>query len=210
VSERAFAGGGCGVRPDTLSDVPPSSPTPSTPPTSSTPPGESPGGAEAGRPNRPGGVAFLLAQLGQHAADRFAERISALGLIPPQAGILRAIATEPGHSQQALSAQLGLLPSRVVAFVDDLERRGYVERRRNPDDRRLYALHLTGSGTDLMARIGAIGRAHEEEITDGLTAERRDALADTLATLAARHGLAPGVHPGYKSIGRSGTESATG
>src|ERR1700739_1664201 len=90
-----------------------------------------------------GGVAFLLAQVGHHAAERFSDRIAALDLTPPHAGILRASAAAPGRSQQALSTQLGLLPSRVVAFVDDLEDRGYLERRPNPDDLRQYSLHLT-------------------------------------------------------------------
>src|SRR4249919_2525285 len=94
----------------------------------------------------PGQVAFLLAQLGGLAAMRFAERLAPLGLIPAQAGLLRAVAAEPGRSQQALSAQLGLLPSRLVALVDELERDGLIERRRNPDDRRHHALHLTIAG----------------------------------------------------------------
>jgi DNA-binding MarR family transcriptional regulator len=135
-------------------------------------------------------------------ADRFAERLADLDLIPPHAGILRAIAAEPGRSQQALSEQLGLLPSRVVAFIDDLEQRGYVERRRNTDDRRLYALHLTKRGGQLMTEIGKIGRAHEEEIVAGLTDAQRRTLGDLLQGLADRHGLAPGVHPGFRFIGR--------
>src|SRR5499425_1994248 len=95
-------------------------------------------------------VAFLMSQLGHLSASVFADLIAAIDLTPPHAGILRAIAAEPGRSQQALSGQLGLLPSRVVAYVDELEDRGYVERRRNPDDRRLHALHLTASGKRLM------------------------------------------------------------
>src|SRR5262249_58279317 len=74
------------------------------------------------------GVAFLLAQLGHHAATQFAEKMATIELSPPHAGILRAIAAESGRSQQALSAQLGMLPSRVVVYVDELEERGYVER----------------------------------------------------------------------------------
>ncbi len=179
----------------------------------------SPSPEQAGRGPRPpgprppgtGGVAFLLAQLGAHAAERFAERVAALGLNPPQAGILRAIAAAPGRSQQALSEQLGLLPSRVVAFVDVLEERGYVERRRNPGDRRLHALYLTDHGHQLLAEIGQAGRAHEEEITGGLSAGQREELAALLQALAARHGLTPGVHPGYRSLGRpSGTGTGTG
>src|SRR5215472_12439347 len=85
--------------------------------------------------DRSDGVAFLLAQLGHHAASLFAEQVATVELSPPHAGILRAIAAEPGRSQQALSAQLGMLPSRIVVYVDELEQRGYVERRRNPEDR---------------------------------------------------------------------------
>jgi len=137
------------------------------------------------------GVAILLAQLGRHSADRFTALIAELNLTGPQAAILRAIAGEPGRSQQALSEQLGLLPSRVVAFVDDLEQRGLLQRRRNPGDRRLYALYLTEQGDDLMTRLAAVAVAHEAEITAGLTDEQRTTLTELLADLADRRQLGP-------------------
>lgn len=149
------------------------------------------------------GVAFLLAQLGHHAASLFAEQMASIDLTPPHAGILRAIAAEPGRSQQALSAQLGLLPSRVVAYVDDLEARGYVERRRNPDDRRLHALHLSTAGRKLLKQVGELARRHDRRLTAGLTPDQRATLRDLLAGLAEREGLTPHVHPGYRSLGRS-------
>jgi len=149
-----------------------------------------------------GGVAFLLAQLGHHAAERFTERIAALDLTPPHAGILRAIAAAPGRSQQALSTQLGLLPSRVVAFVDDLEEGGYLERRPNPDDRRQYALYLTAAGKELMVKVSRIARQHDRAITSGLSDSQRAQLRELLATLAAQQGLTPGIHPGYRRLGR--------
>ena len=150
------------------------------------------------------GAAFLLAQLGHHAATQFAEQMATVDLTPPHAGILRAIASSPGGSQQALSEQLGLLPSRVVAYVDELEDRGYVERRRNPDDRRLHALHLTASGKKLMTKIADLARQHERRITAGLDAEQRAELRDLLAKLADERGLTPHVHPGFRTLGRGG------
>jgi DNA-binding MarR family transcriptional regulator len=132
----------------------------------------------------------------------FAELMEAVELTPPHAGILRAIAAEPGRSQQALSAQLGLLPSRVVAYVDELEDRGYVERRRNPEDRRLHALHLTASGKRLMSKIADLGRQQERRITAGLDVGQRETLRELLAVLADRQGLTPHVHPGYRTLGR--------
>jgi DNA-binding MarR family transcriptional regulator len=147
-----------------------------------------------------GGVAFLLAQVGQHAADLFAERISSVGLTPPQAGILRVISLEPGQSQQALSIHLGLLPSRVVAFVDDLEERGYIERRRNRTDRRLHSLHLTPLGEELMKQLSALAREHENQLTAGLSPQQRGALRESLQAIADQQNLTPGVHPGYRSL----------
>jgi DNA-binding MarR family transcriptional regulator len=147
------------------------------------------------------GVAFLLSQLGHHSASVFADLIASIDLTPAHAGILRAVAAEAGRSQQALSTQLGLLPSRVVAYVDELEDRGYVERRRNPDDRRLHAIHLTASGKKLMGKIADLARQHDRLLTAGLDAQQRETLRDLLATVAERQGLTPHVHPGYRNMG---------
>ena len=148
-------------------------------------------------------VAFLLSQLGHRSASVFTDLIASIDLTPPHAGILRAIAAEPGRSQQALSGQLGLLPSRVVAYVDELEDRGYVERRRNPADRRLHALHLTASGKKVITKIGELGRQHDRLLTAGLDSQQRDLLQQLLATIAEHQGLTPHVHPGFRTLGRA-------
>src|SRR3954451_5714791 len=143
------------------------------------------------------GSAFLLAQVGAHAAQRFTERIAELDLTPAQVGLLRLVATRPGQSQQAIAAQLGTPPTRLVALVDALEKRGLVERRRNPEDRRLYALELTEGGRALMSRIALTAMAHERALTASLTEDERATLHALLTKVADEQGLTPGVHPGY-------------
>src|SRR5262245_4739512 len=150
----------------------------------------------------PGTVAFLLAQVGALAAMRFAERLAPLGLTPAQAGLLRAVAAEPGRSQQAVAAQLGLLPSRLVALVDELERDGLVARQRNPDDRRHHALHLTDEGEHCLREIGRIAQEHSLDYLEPLDLSEQVTLGQLLGRLAAAHGLSPGVHPGYRALGR--------
>jgi DNA-binding MarR family transcriptional regulator len=157
-------------------------------------------GATTGRRHGGGGIAFLLAQVGAHAAERFADRIAGLDLTPAQAGLLRAIDTQPGRSQQAVATQLGIPPSRFVFLVDALEQRGLVRRQRNETDRRLYALHLTAQGEELMTKLHAAGAAHEEDICAGLSGGERQALREALRHIAARQGLTPGVHPGYRRL----------
>jgi DNA-binding MarR family transcriptional regulator len=154
---------------------------------------------DEGGPRR-GTAAFLLAQLGADAAARFAQRIAELDITPPQAGLLRAVAGDPGRSQQALAAQLGTPPSRLVALVDGLEDRGLLERRRNRNDRRLHAVHLTDAGRKMLREIGRVGRAHDDAVLAVLDDDERAQLVALLRRLADAAGLQPGVHPGYRHL----------
>jgi len=95
---------------------------------------------------------------------------------------------------------LQLLPSRVVAYVDEFEDRGYVERRRNPDDRRQHALYLTAAGKKVMRKVSELAGQHERRFTAGLDPEQRGALVGLLAMLARQQGLTPRVHPGYRTL----------
>ncbi|MGW1682568.1 MarR family winged helix-turn-helix transcriptional regulator [Saccharopolyspora sp. NPDC002376] len=148
----------------------------------------------------PSGVGFLLAQLGTHAAANFASGIEDLDLTPPQAGLLWMLARKPGRSQRELADNLGMPPSRFVQFADKLEERGLIERRRNPDDRRLHALHLTEQGLEVLGKLGIAARRSEDVLCRTLTDGEREQLAALLGRIAGDQGLSPGVHPGYKSV----------
>ena len=151
-------------------------------------------------------IAFLVAQLGAYAAERFGERAAALDFTRPQAGLLRLISREPGLSQQAVARRLGTPPSRLVALVDGLEERGLIERRRNPGDRRNYALHPTAAGEQAMAALSQASLEHEQAISAPLTEAERAQLSKLLGKLAAAHGLVPGIHPGYRNLSASESE----
>jgi DNA-binding MarR family transcriptional regulator len=140
---------------------------------------------EASRP----GSAFQLAQIGAHAAQRFTERIAALDLTPAQVGLLRLVASRPGQSQQKLAKQLGTPATRLVPLVDGLEKRGLIERRRNAEDRRLYALELSEEGRELMGRIAQAAAAHERTITAALSDGERATLHTLLTKIADEQGL---------------------
>lgn len=150
---------------------------------------------------RPIGAAFLLAQVGAHGAYRFAERVAEIGLTAPDAGLLRKIASDPGVSQQALAEHLGVMPSRMVALVDELETKGIIERRRSTEDRRNYALHLTPRGRQVLGDLSRLAAEHEESLCAALSKEERVQLRDLCRRIAEEQGLTPGVHPGYRRLG---------
>ena len=145
-------------------------------------------------------AAFLLAQVGGHAATRFGERLASLELTRPHAGVLRAIAAQPGLSQQELATVLAVLPSRLVILVDQLEERAFVERRDHPEDRRVYALYLTPRGAQAMADIGRVAKAHNEALCAALSADEQAELVALLGRIADEQHLTPGVHPGFRQL----------
>jgi DNA-binding MarR family transcriptional regulator len=152
----------------------------------------------------PRGIDFLLAQVGAHAAAKFAERLESLKLTPAQAGILRVISREGGLSQQALSDLLGVFPSRLVMLLDEMERSGLIERRASATDRRVYALHLTSQGKETLQAIGRIVRQHQDALCAALSASERETLAKLLLRIAEEQQLRPGIHPGYRRLGKRG------
>jgi DNA-binding MarR family transcriptional regulator len=126
--------------------------------------------------------------------------VAAVELTPPQAGMLRLIARTPGLSQQALAERLGIRPNRIVGMIDDLESRALVERTRNREDRRLYALTLTDTGAELLRKIGTIAREHDRDLCEALSDEEHEQLATLLRRVAESHKLPLTVHVGYRDL----------
>jgi len=145
-------------------------------------------------------ASFLLAQVGAHAARKFAERLSPLKLTPPHAGILRRLGQSSGISQRELATQLGMHASRLVGVVDEMESLGLVVREGNTDDRRTYSLQITPKGRETLQEIGKISYQHNEALVASLTPEERETLTTLLQRIAGQQGLTHGVHPGYSRL----------
>src|SRR5215217_6294704 len=65
-------------------------------------------------------------------------------------------------SQQEVAARLGVDRTTMVALVDALERKGLVERRAHPTDRRKNAVALTGAGQRTLTAAGAAADAAQQ------------------------------------------------
>ena len=141
-------------------------------------------------------LAFLLVQLGLHGARRFGERLAPLGLEQRHAGMLIRLAANQGRSQQAIAEMIGVNATRMVFLVDELERLGLVERRRNPADRRSHALYLTDQGLATVDQVRAVTAEHEAEFGAGLTEAQRAQLVRLLRVVAEEQGLHPRGMPG--------------
>lgn len=126
------------------------------------------------------GYQLRLAQL---AVFRDFERtVGDLGVSPGRVGVLVLINGNPGITQSRLAEAVGLDRSTLVPVLDDLERRGFVERRRGTD-RRTNGLSLTASGKQLLGRVKRRIAAHERRMVSGLSEVERAQLVALLAKL---------------------------
>ena len=141
-------------------------------------------------------LSFLLVQLGLHGARRYGERLAPLGLEQRHAGVLMRLAGHEGQSQQAVAEMIGVNATRMVFLVDELEKLGLVERRRNPADRRSHALYLTRQGRATVDRVRAVTAEHDAELGAGLTGTQRAQLVSLLRVVAQEQGLHPRGLPG--------------
>jgi DNA-binding MarR family transcriptional regulator len=126
-------------------------------------------------------LSFLLARAGFESARRLRERLAPYGIEPRHFALLHELALEEGRSQQALADVLGIPKSGMVALVDDLEGRGWVERRRS--DRRTHALHLTRAGGEFLIGTASVAIEHDADLGAPLSEAERKRLVALLAKL---------------------------
>jgi DNA-binding MarR family transcriptional regulator len=107
------------------------------------------------------------------------------GTHPRNAGVLATLQAAGPLSQQELAQRLDVNRTMMVKLIDGLEAGGLVERLRNPEDRRAYALVATHAGLEsLAAMLPRMVRA-EGQLTANLSATERGRLHELLRQLIA-------------------------
>jgi DNA-binding MarR family transcriptional regulator len=102
---------------------------------------------------------------------------------PREFGVLTSLALAGPLSQQQLAEKLRVNRTLMVRIVDELERRGWVERRRDPADRRSYALHVTPAGREARDRLAPEVARVNVVMAERLTAAERARMNELLRTL---------------------------
>ena len=127
--------------------------------------------------------AYLLGRLGREARRQFTQVLSAWELYPSHYGILLLLEAIGQASQQYLAQTLTIDRANMVALLDTLEERGFVERQADPRDRRRHVVTLTAIGQGELQRI----RQAQEEINStffaGLDGEVQEKLHQLLVKL---------------------------
>lgn len=127
--------------------------------------------------------AYLLGRLGREARRQFAQVLSAWELQPSHYGILLLLEAIGQASQQHLAQTLTIDRANMVALLDLLEQRGFIERQADPLDRRRHAVKLTEVGQRELQQIRQAREAVDEAFFAGLDAEEQETLHQLLVKL---------------------------
>jgi DNA-binding MarR family transcriptional regulator len=130
-----------------------------------------------------------LGYLLKHANLRYAELTAAalepLGISPREWAALNSLDEQHGLSQREVADLLGVDRTTMVALVDELQAKGYVKRRPQPDDRRKNIVTLTRKGRDAMARGARLVDDCERRFLATLGEADANRLKDALAMVIA-------------------------
>jgi DNA-binding MarR family transcriptional regulator len=125
-------------------------------------------------------LGMLLARHGRFVAERILHAMSATGLKPRHRQVLVELSTRGPTSQQSLIDALDVDPSVLVAILNDLERLGLAERRRDPADRRRHIVEMSAKGCKALEGIEKAVALAEDELFADLDERERAQLHDML------------------------------
>jgi DNA-binding MarR family transcriptional regulator len=100
-----------------------------------------------------------------------------------EAHALLELSKTPGLTQRELSAALNLRKSTVSRLVTNLERRGWIARRRSEEDGRAVDVSLTSEGAEAAAALAAARGARMSGILERIPESDRAEVMRTLQTL---------------------------
>jgi MarR family transcriptional regulator, transcriptional regulator for hemolysin len=137
---------------------------------------------------------FLVKDVSRLFARNFERHAAGLGLTIEQCRVLAHLARNEGVSQARLAVLTDTDPMTLGRVVGRMEEAGLLERRPDPNDGRVYCLHLLEAASPLLERIWHYSDLTREDAFAGLTAADRNRLLKLMQHVRANlDALVPGV-----------------
>ncbi|WP_199434275.1 MarR family winged helix-turn-helix transcriptional regulator [Qaidamihabitans albus] len=133
-----------------------------------------------------GDLPALLAVSFRAVMDRVHTHLAAEGfgdVRPAHGFVFQYLSFHPHATAVELGEHLGITKQAAVQLIDELDRRGYVERHPHPTDRRSRAIGLTARGRACIERVVAHWQDIERRWAELIGEERVQRLRGDLATL---------------------------
>lgn len=129
---------------------------------------------------RPG---YLLRRLHQIHYALFFEECAGFDITPVQYGLLTTLSVSPDLDQNSLARELGIDRTNVADVLNRLARRGLIERRSSPDDRRMVLARLTPLGERVTKKMYRPMQRAQTRLLQPLLPQERQTFLITLIRL---------------------------
>ncbi|HVU21196.1 MAG TPA: MarR family transcriptional regulator [Rhizomicrobium sp.] len=129
---------------------------------------------------------IVLHDVARLTRTRFDQAARAFGMTRAQWIILARLDRQPGISQNELATICEVEPITVARLVDRLEARGMMERRPDPNDRRVRRLHLLPASAPILKEIARHKNSIYADLTDGIDQETLNTMLDGLLQMKSK------------------------
>jgi DNA-binding MarR family transcriptional regulator len=130
-------------------------------------------------------VGFLIHDVSRMMRNWFDTRAQHLGLTRAQWRVLIQLSAREGASQRELAEILEIDTVTLSRHIDRLERDDWLERRPDPNDRRVWRLHLTPAARPTLDEMEGLAVELQEAALQGLDAKERAVLVEALHRIKA-------------------------
>lgn len=98
-------------------------------------------------------IGFLISKAAQSLVESVDTDMEEIGITSKHYGIMLLLSRQDGLPQATIGEKLRIDRTTMVKLVDKLEEMSLVERHRDPNDRRAYALSLSEQGHHILPEI---------------------------------------------------------
>jgi DNA-binding MarR family transcriptional regulator len=148
-------------------------------------PDDRPSGGEP-LPALAGRLGYLLKHAQLQLAELTASAMAPFGITGRQLAVLIAVDSRAPLSQQEVARRLGVDRTTMVLLIDELENKGLVQRRRDPDDRRKNVVVLTDAGRATLREASRASDEAERLFLGPLSGDKATQLRRALRAIAFR------------------------
>lgn len=131
-----------------------------------------------------------LSRISRRWRAKLDERLGRLGLTQAKGITLLYLSRAGGSLPQGdLAERVGVEGPTLVRILDGLERKGLIERRVNPDDRRTNSVHITPEAEQTVGEILSIAAEVRDTVLSGVSDEELAVLEGVLLKVSRNIGI---------------------
>lgn len=131
-------------------------------------------------------IGYAFTDVARMLRTVFERRVRAYDLTRAQWVVIARLKNRPGLSQSEVSDILEIEKAPAGRLIDRMQAKGWIERRADPNDRRINRLHLTPRAERLHALIWPLAEATVEDALADLEPDARKRLEASIRSVKSR------------------------